>query len=160
MLILWQRVCTNQSRVCPVISPSYIDSKRRLKATTEHSGQAYFVPSLSMILQKCTCQIHVIVFCPYLSGGLFMILSLNGCRYFRDFEVETLGCKPTGRRCSDPECGAKLIDTIVDWEVIFSSQKLSIKHQHHQMFDSTWFLHNSLKFDVSLVGSKGHDILS
>jgi hypothetical protein len=88
-----------------------------------------------------------------------MILSLNGCRYFRDFEVETLGCKPTGRRCSDPECGAKLIDTIVDWEVIFSSQKLSIKHQHHQMFDSTWFLHNTLKFDVSLVGSKGHDIL-
>jgi mono-ADP-ribosyltransferase sirtuin 6 len=82
-----------------------------------------------------------------------------GKEYFRDFEVETLGCKPTGRRCSDPECGAKLIDTIVDWEVIFSSQKLSVKHQHHQMFDSTWFLYNTLKFDVLLVGSKGHDIL-
>lgn len=39
------------------------------------------------------------------------------CRYVRDFEVETIGMKETSRRCSDLKCGAKLKDTVLDWEV-------------------------------------------
>jgi mono-ADP-ribosyltransferase sirtuin 6 len=38
----------------------------------------------------------------------------------RDFEVETIGLKETSRRCSDEKCGAKLKDTVLDWEVIIS----------------------------------------
>lgn len=38
-------------------------------------------------------------------------------RYLRDFEVETIGLKETSRRCSDVNCGAKLKDTVLDWEV-------------------------------------------
>lgn len=36
----------------------------------------------------------------------------------RDFEVETIGMKETSRRCSDTNCGAKLRDSVLDWEVI------------------------------------------
>ena len=43
---------------------------------------------------------------------------LHLSRYLRDFEVETIGLKETSRRCSDVKCGAKLKDTVLDWEVI------------------------------------------
>jgi mono-ADP-ribosyltransferase sirtuin 6 len=74
-----------------------------------------------------------------------MILSLNGCRYFRDFEVETLGCKPTGRRCSDPECGAKLIDTIVDWEEALPPADLKLAEKHSKKADLILCLGTSLQ---------------
>lgn len=38
----------------------------------------------------------------------------------RDFEIETIGLKETTRRCSKEGCGAKLRDTVLDWEVKFS----------------------------------------
>lgn len=44
---------------------------------------------------------------------------LNFWRYLRDFEVETIGLKETSRRCSVEKCGAKLKDTVLDWEVNF-----------------------------------------
>lgn len=31
--------------------------------------------------------------------------------------METIGLKETSRRCSDKKCGAKLKDTVLDWEV-------------------------------------------
>jgi mono-ADP-ribosyltransferase sirtuin 6 len=34
--------------------------------------------------------------------------------------VETIGLKETSRRCSDEKCGAKLKDTVLDWEVLYS----------------------------------------
>jgi hypothetical protein len=88
MLILWQRVCTNQSQVCPVISPSYIDSKRRIKATTEHSGQAYsftlflHFPWFSrnvhvrymLLYSVLTCQGDYSWFCNWMGAGIFEIL--------------------------------------------------------------------------------------
>lgn len=40
-------------------------------------------------------------------------------RYLRDFEVETIGLKETSRKCSNAKCGAKLKDTVLDWEVSF-----------------------------------------
>ena len=45
---------------------------------------------------------------------------LHLSRYMRDFEVETIGLKETSRRCSDEKCGAKLKDTVLDWEVLYS----------------------------------------
>lgn len=32
--------------------------------------------------------------------------------------METIGLKETSRRCADVKCGAKLKDTVLDWEVI------------------------------------------
>ncbi|KAJ9551596.1 hypothetical protein OSB04_015641 [Centaurea solstitialis] len=39
-----------------------------------------------------------------------------GIEYLRDFEVETIGLKETSRRCSEEKCGAKLRDSVLDWE--------------------------------------------
>jgi mono-ADP-ribosyltransferase sirtuin 6 len=41
--------------------------------------------------------------------------------YLRDFEIETIGLKDTPRRCSDKNCGARLKDTVLDWEVSTTS---------------------------------------
>ncbi|AQK44303.1 NAD-dependent protein deacetylase SRT1 [Zea mays] len=38
--------------------------------------------------------------------------------YLRDFEIETIGLKDTPRRCSDKNCGARLKDTVLDWDII------------------------------------------
>lgn len=45
-------------------------------------------------------------------------------RYVRDFEVETIGLKDTGRRCSAAGCGGKLKDTVLDWEVNIPNHQL------------------------------------
>lgn len=39
----------------------------------------------------------------------------------RDFEIETIGLKETARRCSKVGCGARLRDTVLDWEVMTNS---------------------------------------
>lgn len=49
--------------------------------------------------------------------GLLVSNSYFPCRYVRDFEIETIGLKETTRRCSKAGCGAKLRDTVLDWEV-------------------------------------------
>lgn len=48
--------------------------------------------------------------------GLFKWL-FSVWRYLRDFEIETIGLKDTPRRCSDKNCGARLKDTVLDWDV-------------------------------------------
>ncbi|KAF5949576.1 hypothetical protein HYC85_011569 [Camellia sinensis] len=56
-----------------------------------------------------------------LHGNAFMELCPScGVEYFRDFEVETIGLKETPRSCSSYDCGARLKDTVVDWEVLIS----------------------------------------
>ncbi|GMP66531.1 hypothetical protein CsSME_00026853 [Camellia sinensis var. sinensis] len=53
-----------------------------------------------------------------LHGNSFReICSKCGVEYLRDFEVETIGLKKTSRSCSDVKCGAKLKDTVLDWEL-------------------------------------------
>lgn len=34
--------------------------------------------------------------------------------------METIGLKETSRRCSDKKCGARLKDTVLDWEVLLT----------------------------------------
>lgn len=50
-------------------------------------------------------------------------------RYMRDFEVETIGLKETSRRCSDSKCGARLRDTVLDWEVNLFTGLVAYFHQ-------------------------------
>lgn len=56
--------------------------------------------------------------------GLFQIPLV--WRYLRDFEIETIGLKDTPRRCSDKNCGARLKDTVLDWEVRFKCAGLKL----------------------------------
>lgn len=48
-------------------------------------------------------------------------LWIDPWRYMRDFEIETIGLKETARRCSKVGCGARLRDTVLDWEVMINS---------------------------------------
>ena len=67
--------------------------------------------------------IHIILHWVKLLSSRFRSLifyALNLWRYLRDFEVETIGLKETSRRCSNVDCGAKLRDTVLDWEVLVS----------------------------------------
>ena len=38
------------------------------------------------------------------------------CEYFRDFEMESVGFKYTGRLCHKKECAGKLRDQVLDWD--------------------------------------------
>nr|GEX02593.1 NAD-dependent protein deacetylase SRT1 [Tanacetum cinerariifolium] len=49
-----------------------------------------------------------------------------GTEYLRDFELETVGLKETSRRCCEPNCGAKLKDTVLDWEQTPKDKKASL----------------------------------
>lgn len=51
-----------------------------------------------------------------LHGNCFSEKCLR-CRtqYYRDFEVETVGFRPTGRRCTQPGCRNDLVDHVLDW---------------------------------------------
>jgi hypothetical protein len=60
---------------------------------------------------------------------------LSRIRYIRDFEVETIGMKATGRRCSQPRCRGKLKDTVLDWEVC--NQLLKYWEQCCREFDES-----------------------
>lgn len=50
-----------------------------------------------------------------------LFLWIDPWRYMRDFEIETIGLKETARRCSKVGCGARLKDTVLDWEVTINS---------------------------------------
>ncbi|KAF7141929.1 hypothetical protein RHSIM_Rhsim06G0177100 [Rhododendron simsii] len=79
-----------------------------------------------------------------LHGNSFMEICPK-CRaeYLRDFEVETIGLKETSRRCSDVNCGAKLKDTVLDWEVAYIAIK-SMENLHSNADDSM----NVVTFDA------------
>lgn len=49
-----------------------------------------------------------------------------GTEYVRDFEVETVGFKRTGRKCSQPGCSASLRDQILDWEDALPEDELEL----------------------------------
>lgn len=65
--------------------------------------------------------------------------------YFRDFEIETLGCKPTGRRCTEHDCAGKLLDTIVDWEDALPPAELRAAEKHTKKADLVLCLGTSLQ---------------
>ncbi|KAG6522181.1 hypothetical protein ZIOFF_019318 [Zingiber officinale] len=55
--------------------------------------------------------------------------------YVRDFEVETIGMKETSRRCSDTNCGAKLRDSVLDWEDALPPKEVNAAENHCKTAD-------------------------
>ncbi|KAL4427985.1 hypothetical protein ABPG75_002074 [Micractinium tetrahymenae] len=68
-----------------------------------------------------------------------------GAEYIRDFEIETVGFKRTGRKCSQPGCGAALRDHILDWEDALPEDELELSEQHAKEADLAICLGTSLQ---------------
>ncbi|XP_068638263.1 NAD-dependent protein deacetylase SRT1-like [Aristolochia californica] len=68
-----------------------------------------------------------------------------GEEYLRDFEVETVGMKETPRRCSNDKCGAKLIDSVLDWEGALPPKEMNPAEKHCKMADLILCLGTSLQ---------------
>ncbi|CAL5390271.1 unnamed protein product [Camellia sinensis] len=81
-----------------------------------------------------------------LHGNAFMELCPScGVEYFRDFEVETIGLKETPRSCSSYDCGARLKDTVVDWEDALPPKELNPAEKHCKVADVVLCLGTSLQ---------------
>ncbi|KAL6999116.1 ditrans,polycis-polyprenyl diphosphate synthase [Sarracenia purpurea var. burkii] len=71
-----------------------------------------------------------------LHGNSFMETCPScGVEYFRDFEVETIGLKETPRQCSNVGCGARLKDTVLDWEDALPSKEMLPAEKHCKVAD-------------------------
>uniref|UniRef100_A0A1D1Z5L9 NAD-dependent protein deacetylase SRT1 n=1 Tax=Anthurium amnicola TaxID=1678845 RepID=A0A1D1Z5L9_9ARAE len=68
-----------------------------------------------------------------------------GFEYIRDFEIETIGMRETSRRCSDLKCGAKLRDTVLDWEDALPPKEMNPAEKHCKMADVVLCLGTSLQ---------------
>ncbi|CAA7062665.1 unnamed protein product [Microthlaspi erraticum] len=81
-----------------------------------------------------------------LHGDSFMEMCPScGAEYLRDFEVETIGLKETSRKCSNEECGAKLKDTVLDWEDALPPKEIDPAEKHCKMADLVLCLGTSLQ---------------
>ncbi|KAG2333194.1 hypothetical protein Bca52824_004374 [Brassica carinata] len=81
-----------------------------------------------------------------LHGDSFMEMCPScGAEHLRDFEVETIGLKETSRKCTNAECGAKLKDTVLDWEDALPSKELDPAEKHCKMADLVLCLGTSLQ---------------
>ncbi|KAL6660444.1 hypothetical protein ACP70R_001990 [Stipagrostis hirtigluma subsp. patula] len=65
--------------------------------------------------------------------------------YLRDFEIETIGLKDTPRRCTDKKCGARLKDTVLDWEDALPPEEMSSAKEHCRAADLVLCLGTSLQ---------------
>eukprot|EP00877_Chromochloris_zofingiensis_P004606 jgi/Chrzof1/14146/Cz08g26220.t1 len=63
--------------------------------------------------------------------------------YVRDFEMETVGFKQTGRQC--PKCGKPLFDQILDWEDALPKDDLKASEKHATEADLSICLGTSLQ---------------
>ncbi|CAH8381829.1 unnamed protein product [Eruca vesicaria subsp. sativa] len=81
-----------------------------------------------------------------LHGDSFMEMCPScGAEYLRDFEVETIGLKETSRKCSNAKCGAKLKDTVLDWEDALPPKEINPAEKHCKMADLVLCLGTSLQ---------------
>ncbi|XP_030478610.2 NAD-dependent protein deacetylase SRT1 isoform X1 [Cannabis sativa] len=81
-----------------------------------------------------------------LHGNSFMETCPScGAEYLRDFEVETIGLKETSRRCAVKQCGAKLKDTVLDWEDALPTKEMNLSEKHCRMADVVLCLGTSLQ---------------
>ncbi|CAH9076161.1 unnamed protein product [Cuscuta europaea] len=81
-----------------------------------------------------------------LHGNSFMeICPSCGVEYIRDFEVETIGLKETTRSCTKAGCGARLRDTVLDWEDALPPKEINPAEKHCKMADLVLCLGTSLQ---------------
>ncbi|XP_057485294.1 NAD-dependent protein deacetylase SRT1-like [Actinidia eriantha] len=81
-----------------------------------------------------------------LHGNSFMEMCPScDAEYLRDFEVETIGLKETPRHCSNDVCGARLRDTVLDWEDALPSKEMNPAEKHCKMADVVLCLGTSLQ---------------
>ncbi|KAH9652305.1 NAD-dependent protein deacetylase SRT1 [Citrus sinensis] len=89
-----------------------------------------------------------------LHGNSFMEACPScGSEYFRDFEVETIGLKETSRRCSDLKCGAKLRDTVLDWEDALPPKEMNPAEKHCKIADVVLCLGTSMLKTITYTPS-------
>ncbi|EFJ49104.1 hypothetical protein VOLCADRAFT_59916, partial [Volvox carteri f. nagariensis] len=69
------------------------------------------------------------------------------CRseYARDFQMETVDFKPSGRLCDQPACGAPLVDNILDWDTPLPEDELGEAVRHAEEADVALVLGTSLQ---------------
>jgi len=79
-----------------------------------------------------------------LHGNIF-IEECRNCKkeYFRDFDVQSIGLKETGRRC--PKCGKALYDVLLDWDDALPEEQLNAAEDHSRESDLMICLGTSLK---------------
>ncbi|KAK9810436.1 hypothetical protein WJX72_010681 [[Myrmecia] bisecta] len=65
--------------------------------------------------------------------------------YLRDFEIETVGFKYTGRRCIAPGCSGRLKDHILDWEDALPDDELDESERQADQADLAICLGTSLQ---------------
>ncbi|KAM0904669.1 hypothetical protein ACQ4PT_017876 [Festuca glaucescens] len=65
--------------------------------------------------------------------------------YLRDFEIETIGLKDTPRRCTDKNCGARLKDTVLDWEDALPPEEMNSAEEQCRAADLVLCLGTSLQ---------------
>eukprot|EP00243_Klebsormidium_subtile_P010988 TRINITY_DN604_c0_g1_i2.p1 TRINITY_DN604_c0_g1~~TRINITY_DN604_c0_g1_i2.p1 ORF type:complete len:516 (-),score=81.36 TRINITY_DN604_c0_g1_i2:112-1659(-) len=68
-----------------------------------------------------------------------------GAEYVRDFELETVGLKSTGRRCTVPGCEGRLKDSVLDWEDALPADELAAADRHSKEADLALCLGTSLQ---------------
>lgn len=65
--------------------------------------------------------------------------------HIRDFEIETVGFRQTGRSCTRPGCRGRLRDHILDWEQALPEDELSASERHADAADLSVCLGTSLQ---------------
>ncbi|KAG2449351.1 hypothetical protein HYH02_005506 [Chlamydomonas schloesseri] len=69
-----------------------------------------------------------------------------GAEYARDFQMETVDFRPTGRRCSSPGCGGGvLVDNILDWDTPLPQDELDEAVKQAEEADVALVLGTSLQ---------------
>jgi len=68
-----------------------------------------------------------------------------GREYIRDFEMETVGFKSTGRLCTEPGCKGNLHDHVLDWEDAQPEDELQASEVHAREADLAICMGTSLQ---------------
>ncbi|GJN27942.1 hypothetical protein PR202_gb16010 [Eleusine coracana subsp. coracana] len=78
---------------------------------------------------------HVYTSTVELCIAILLKIGFYNAEYLRDFEIETIGLKDTPRRCSDKKCGARLKDTVLDWEDALPTEEMNSAKEHCRTAD-------------------------
>lgn len=66
-------------------------------------------------------------------------------RYDRDFDVQGMGLKLTGRKCDDQKCHGKLRDFVLDWDDVVPENEVARTTRHLEDADLVLCLGTSLR---------------